>query len=103
MTIYGPQAVSAPAGAIIIYPGDNVSAIVNGAPAGATFYFEAGTYRGVSLSPKDGQTFIGAEGAVLNGSTLLTNFAQQGSYWVASGQTQEGMRHFTESILDATC
>lgn len=38
---------SAPAGAIILHPGDNISALVSAAPAGATFYFEAGVYRRV--------------------------------------------------------
>jgi Ca2+-binding RTX toxin-like protein len=90
MGIYGPQATSAPAGAIVLHPGDNVSAIVNAAPAGATFYFEAGVYRGVSLTPKNGQTFIGAEGAILNGSAVLTNWTQSGNLWVIGGQTQQG-------------
>ena len=71
---YGPQPTWAPAGAIILNPGDDVSAIVNAAPAGATFYFEPGVYRGVSLWPKDAQTFIGAEGATLNGSDVLTDW-----------------------------
>ena len=38
MGTYGPKPTSAPAGAIILHVGDNVSAIVNAAPAGATFY-----------------------------------------------------------------
>ena len=59
------------------------------------FYFEPGVYRGVSITPKDGQTFIGAEGAILNGSAVLTNFTQQGNLWVVGGQTQEGIRHAT--------
>jgi len=96
MATYGPTAISQPAGAIIIHPGDNVSAIVNSAPTGATFFFEAGVYRGVSLSPKEGQTFIGEQGAVLNGSTLLTNFTHEGSHWVIGGQTQEGFRNATD-------
>src|SRR5262245_48029046 len=102
MATYGPTAISQPAGAIIIHPGDNVSAIVNSAPAGATFFFEAGVYRGVSLSPKEGQSFIGAQGAVLNGSTLLTNFTQEGSHWVIGGQTQEGFRHATDAAASGS-
>src|SRR5215813_7514647 len=97
MATYGPTAISQPAGAIIIHPGDNVSALVNSAPAGATFFFEAGVYRGVSLSPKEGQTFVGEQGAVLNGSTLLTNFTHEGSHWVIGGQTQEGQRNATDA------
>jgi hypothetical protein len=90
MANYGPQATSAPAGAIILNPGDNVSTIVDAAPAGATFFFEPGVYRGVSLSPKDGQTFIGAQGAILDGSAELTDWTQSGNTWVVGGQTQRG-------------
>jgi hypothetical protein len=59
MGTYGPKATSAPTGAIILHPGDNISALVSAAPTGTTFYFEPGVYRGVSLAPKDGQAFIG--------------------------------------------
>ena len=90
MGTYGPKPASAPAGAIILHPGDNISAIVNAAPTGATFYFEPGVYRGVSITPKEGQTFIGAEGAILNGSAALTNWTQSGNLWVIGGQTQQG-------------
>jgi hypothetical protein len=53
MGTYGPKATSAPTGAIILHPGDNISALVSAAPTGTTFYFEPGVYRGVSLAPKD--------------------------------------------------
>ena len=79
---YGPKDTSAPTEAIILHLGDNISALVSTAPIGATFYFEPGVYRGVSLAPKDGQTFIGAEGAILGGSAVLTNWTQSGNLWV---------------------
>ena len=93
MGTYGPKATSAPTGAIILHPGDNISALVSAAPTGTTFYFEPGVYRGVSLAPKDGQAFIGAEGAILNGSTVLSNWTQSGNFWVIGGQTQQGRVH----------
>jgi hypothetical protein len=37
-------------------------------------------------------SFIGETGTVLSGARLLTTFSQVGSYWVVSGQTQEGVR-----------
>ena len=77
---------TAPAGAIILHAGDNVSAIVNAAPVGATFFFEPGIYRGVSITPKTGQTFIGAEGAILNGSAVLTNSPSNGNFWSSAGR-----------------
>ncbi len=95
--LYGPKNLTAPAGAIILNPGMDVNSIVKNAPAGATFWFQAGEYRGVSIEPKDNQSFLGAEGAVLNGSNLLTDFTQDSAgRWVASGQTQEGLRSHTE-------
>jgi parallel beta-helix repeat protein len=88
----------APVGATFFFkPGDNVSAIVNAAPVGATFFFEPGIYRGVVILPKTGQTFIGKEGAILNGSAVLTNFTRQGNLWVIGGQTQEGVRNATDA------
>jgi parallel beta-helix repeat protein len=95
---YGPKPTSAPAGAIILHAGDNISAIVNAAPTGATFYFEPGVYRGVSLTPKSGQAFIGAEGTILNGAAVLTGFTPQGNLWVIGGQTQQGFRHATDVV-----
>ena len=89
-------AAVAPPNTTIIEVGDNVRAIVNAAPAGATFYFEPGVYRGVSINPKDGQTFLGAEGAVLNGSAVLTDFTQSRNLWVIGGQTQQGQRQATD-------
>ena len=37
-------------------------------------------------------TPLGESGTVLNGARQLTGWAQAGSYWYASGQTQEGAR-----------
>ncbi|NUB22648.1 hypothetical protein GBZ26_26145, partial [Azospirillum formosense] len=95
--LYGPKTLTAPAGAIVIAPGANIQSIVNGAPTGATFWLQPGEYRLQSITPKDNQTFIGAEGAVLNGSKLLTGFTQEGAgRWVIGGQTQQGERRETD-------
>src|SRR4051794_30435798 len=80
MATYGPTDTSAPAGAIIVHPGDNVAAIVSGAAAGATFYFKAGTYDNVSIAPKTGQTLLGEKAATLNGhDTTAVAFQQSGA------------------------
>jgi parallel beta-helix repeat protein len=57
-----------PAGSIEIRPGDNVAAEVQDAAKGATFFFQPGTYTGISLQPKSGQTFMAAAGVVLKGN-----------------------------------
>ncbi|MBU8541474.1 right-handed parallel beta-helix repeat-containing protein [Falsiroseomonas tokyonensis] len=88
-----PGAATAPDGAIIVSVGDDIQALVSAAPEGAVFWIEAGVHRLQSITPKDGQHFLGEEGAVLNGSRLLNSFSKDGSAWVASGQTQEGMRN----------
>lgn len=57
----------APAGAIVLDPSKNVGSIVASSPNGATFYFTAGTYRRVTVNPKEGQVFIAAPGVVFDG------------------------------------
>lgn len=96
MQTYGPKQTTAPSGAIVVSPGDNISAVVNQAPAGATFYFQPGVYRQFSIEPKEGQSFIGAEGAVLSGAEVLSGFRSEGAHWVVDGQTQQGIRRATE-------
>jgi parallel beta-helix repeat protein len=60
---------------------------------------KAGTYRQQRIYPKTGDTFIGERGpngerlAILNGARVLTSFTREGSYYVASGQTQQGQVH----------
>jgi hypothetical protein len=75
-----------PAKEVVVQPGDNVQELVQRNPAGTTFHFKAGLYRGVSIEPKDRDSFIADPGAVLNGSQAL-HFQRRGQYWVASGQT----------------
>ncbi len=96
----GPTPGAKPAGAISLAVGADYSNIVNSAPEGATFWFEPGVHRLVSIVPKNNQFFIGAQGAILNGSQLITSFDRSGSTWVISGQTQEGLRNGTDHGAD---
>ncbi|RZI59983.1 MAG: right-handed parallel beta-helix repeat-containing protein, partial [Zymomonas sp.] len=89
----GPTSAEIPANAIHLSVGDNYQSIVENSAANAVFVFDEGVHRLTQpLDPKDGQTFIGQQGAVLDGGAVLTSFTQQGSLYVASGQTQEGLR-----------
>jgi Ca2+-binding RTX toxin-like protein len=99
---YGVVAGQKPAGAIELNIGANYQQIVNNAPAGSTFWFAPGIHREVSIQPKDGDAFLGAPGAVLNGSELITSFTKSGSAWVISGQTQEGVRNLTDHTATGT-
>jgi len=64
--------------------------VVKANPAGSTFFLSAGIYRMQSVTPKDGDSFVGQPGAIMNGSRQLTSFARSDRYWVASGQSQHG-------------
>ncbi len=77
---------ASPAKEVVLQPGDNVQQLVERNPAGTTFHFKAGLYRGVSIVPKDRDTFIGDPGTILNGAQVL-RFERRGQYWVAAGQT----------------
>jgi parallel beta-helix repeat protein len=52
---------------IPVYPGESIQAKVNAEPAGTTFVIKAGRHTGQSVTPKDGNVFIGEPGAVLDG------------------------------------
>jgi hypothetical protein len=73
---------------ITVSPGDNVQSLINNNPGNTSFYFTAGTYRRFTVQPKTGNVFVGANGAVLNGAKVLTNWTQDGTRWYVTGQTQ---------------
>jgi len=58
-------------------------AIVDSAPEGTTFRFSPGVYRNFSVQPKKGDTFQGAPGVSLNGSTVLTFRQSKPGLWVS--------------------
>lgn len=78
---------------VTINPGDNIQTIVNAHPAGTSFFLKAGLYRLQNVAPKANDIFIGENGAIMNGSTLLQNWTFNGTYWVQGGQTQSGQTH----------
>lgn len=70
---------------VSLLPGNDIQSVVDLHPAGTTYLLHAGEYRGQAITPKDGDTFEGEDGAVLNGSTLLTDFSRDGDYWIVTG------------------
>lgn len=67
-------------------PGSDIVAIVAAAPTGATICLATGTFKITSqITPKSGQVLWGNTGTVIDGSRVVTGWAQQGSVWVASG------------------
>lgn len=84
-----------PCAGTTVRPGQEVQAIVNALPAGATMCFQAGEYRISSqLTPKAGQRLIGAAGAILNGSVKLANPQPSGGSFVFSAQLPAAPRLF---------
>jgi len=67
-----------------IAPDQRIQDFVESFPAGTTFEITAGVHRLESVVPKDGDSFVGEPGAILNGALLLSNFEPHGAYWTAS-------------------
>lgn len=70
--------------AIAVRPGDDLQQIVESQPEGTTFAIKAGVHRLQSVQPRDGDSFIGEPGAILNGAKLVTDFTREGEFWVAA-------------------
>ncbi len=66
--------VTGPGEEIRVRPGDDLQTLVSRSPAGTTFRLMAGVYRRQSITPRDGMTFVGEPGTVLDGE-LITEFA----------------------------
>ena len=84
---------TAQAATITLNPGDNIQSVVNANPTNTTFLLNPGVYRMQSIVPKAGDIFDGQNGAVLNGSKLLTGWVQSGTTWKVTGQTQQSARN----------
>ncbi|NJL30201.1 MAG: carbohydrate-binding protein [Phycisphaerales bacterium] len=77
------------AGEVYLNVGDNFQSVVNNNPAGTTYIIKSGVHRQQSVIAKNGDTFLGEYGAVLNGAKVLSASAfqtdQNGRYFI-SGQ-----------------
>ena len=71
-----------PAGAVLLSPGMDLQREVTAQPPGTIFFLAAGLYRTQQILPKDGDRFIGAAGAVLNGARLLTGVQRLNNLFV---------------------
>ncbi len=95
-------------GWIRLKPGDDVATIVQKAPAGAKFILTAGLYRNVTITPHDGQTFVGENGAVLSGAIPISGWRNEKGLWVADGypapqysygEGRDGLAQFREDLF----
>lgn len=78
---------------VYLKPGDNLQAIVNANPEGTTFVLKAGVYREAQIKPKNFQTFIGEDGAVMDGSVDIKGWTYSNGFWVADGFPAPGYNH----------
>jgi len=95
--------VKSSANTVNIYPGQDIAAAVNAAPAGTTFSIAPGIYRLTRpILPKNGDSFIGQTpcappatpcAAVITGSTLIGTKAKfDGTNYEVTDQTQQNAR-----------
>jgi hypothetical protein len=80
------RANAAPACTTTLNSSMDVVAAVNQQPENAVICFAAGTYRlSHAINPRQGQTLRGQQGTIITGAVVLSNWAPQGSLYVASG------------------
>ena len=105
---YGPrEGVSAPAGAVVINPGDDLRQVLLDSPAGTTFFVRRGLYRvDDTIVLDDDDVLIGEAGAVVSGAKVLdgaeVRTVDGRRYHVFESQTQQApigapQRHCTSS------
>lgn len=70
---------------ITVSPGEDLADLAYSAPEGMTIYLKPGVYRMQMIRPRDGQTFIGQDGAILSGAMVLTDWDQEDGLWVVDG------------------
>lgn len=85
-----PAITLSSSGNVTVHTGENIQALVSAHPPGTSFTITPGTYRLQSIRPKDGDSFVGEQGATLSGARVLTDFTHKGHYWVASAAVESG-------------
>jgi len=70
---------------VVVSPEDDLAALVDQSPAGTQFLLLPGVHRTGRSEPKDGMTFEGTEGTILNGSVFLEDFTPVDQTWETNG------------------
>ena len=84
---------------VLLGQGDDFQQIIDSHPPGATFEIQAGVHRGIEMVPREGDTIIGAEGAILSGAELLTGWRFEDPYWVHDGPHSKVVPDYDSSPL----
>ena len=77
---------------VTLSPTNDIQTAVNNNPESTTFKLQPGLYRAMSVtSPKNGDSFIGQSGAVMDGARVLTGWSQATiggvTYWTTAAAT----------------
>lgn len=72
-------------GAVVILPSMPIQSAVDRHPPGSTYILAAGVHRMQQVVPKDGDRFVGAAGARMNGALVLSPAVRAGGWFVADG------------------
>jgi len=94
----GPSSSLNPTSGVVILPGQSIQAAVNAHPEGTTFWLKAGTWHQQNIAPKNGQSFIGEVGAILDGD----NVTGQAFFSRASNVTIRNLivQHYAPPVQD---
>jgi hypothetical protein len=66
-----------------VYPGANIQALVDRYSSGTVFLIQPGLYRNQTIVPKNWDSFVGLQGAILSGATVITGFKFVSPFWEA--------------------
>src|SRR6185437_8248036 len=94
----GPSSSLNPTSRVVILPGQSIQAAVDANPEGTTFWLKAGTWHQQNIAPKNGQSFIGEVGAILDGD----NVTGQAFFSRASNVTIRNLivQHYAPPVQD---
>ncbi|MEA2000979.1 MAG: right-handed parallel beta-helix repeat-containing protein [Actinomycetota bacterium] len=92
-TTVAAAVIDIPEGAVPVTAAEDLSRIVAAAEEGTVFLLEAGIHRMQSIVPKDGMSFLGEEGTVMNGSLVLEGFVADGNLWRIDDVPVTGSNH----------
>ncbi|MFE4950636.1 right-handed parallel beta-helix repeat-containing protein [Leifsonia sp. NPDC056665] len=103
----GSTSYAVPAGAIVVSPGGSVQNAINAAPNGGTVVLRAGSYHESLTIPGGKKLTIQSypkEAVYLDGSSVVSNWAQSGSTWRATGWNHvfDASPTFTRGAKDGT-
>lgn len=81
----GDSTHAAPPGTmnVTVHSGDDLMRLVAQSPPRTTFHIQAGVYRLQTITPKEGDVFVGEPGAILDGAQLVAGFVSTDQIWAA--------------------